>query len=114
MIKINIFLDDKRPCPIGFTLARSAKECLRLLEKHLASVQILSLDHDLEDLEPNGYWVSQEMVKRGLYADSIYFHSSSPSGRKQMMECIKNGQESGMIPVYVKLFEGHVPESEIT
>ena len=42
---IHVYLDDLRPCPQGFALAKDAKECISLLQEF--EVDILSLDHDL-------------------------------------------------------------------
>ncbi len=42
---IHVYLDDLRPCPQGFTLAKDVKECILLLQEF--EVDILSLDHDL-------------------------------------------------------------------
>lgn len=55
---MNIYLDDLRDCPEGFTIARTVDEAIRLIESN--EVDALSLDHDLgEDNEgnllPNGY-----------------------------------------------------------
>lgn len=40
---MNIYLDDLRDCPSGFTIARTMEEAIRLLEEN--EVEILSLDH---------------------------------------------------------------------
>ena len=49
---MNIYLDDLRDCPEGFTIARTMDEAITLFEQH--EVDILSLDHDLgEDNEGN-------------------------------------------------------------
>lgn len=55
---MNVYVDDLRDCPEGFTIARTFEEAVTLLEQH--EVDILSLDHDLgEDAEgnllPTGY-----------------------------------------------------------
>jgi hypothetical protein len=83
---INVFLDDLRPCPIGFVLAKNAEECLALLNTY--HVKILSLDHDLGWDEMNGSELALEMANRGLYADEIYLHSSSMAGRMNMYEIL--------------------------
>jgi hypothetical protein len=83
---INVFLDDLRPCPLGFVLAKNAEECLELLASY--NVKILSMDHDLGWDELNGSDVALEMVRRGLYADEIYLHSSSMIGRTNMFQIL--------------------------
>lgn len=42
---INVYLDDLRDCPDGFTLARTFEEAVKLFENN--EVNILTLDHDL-------------------------------------------------------------------
>lgn len=84
---INVYLDDFRPCPEGFVLARNVEECLLLLGN--SKVNILSLDHDLGIGEPTGYDLVKEMVERGYYANEIYLHSSSTSGRMNMYELLQ-------------------------
>lgn len=83
---INVYLDDFRPCPKGFVLARNMEECLTLLGN--CKVNILSLDHDLGIGEPTGYDLVRQMVERGYYANEIYLHSSSASGRMNMYQLL--------------------------
>lgn len=80
--KINVYLDDLRPCPDGFVLARTAEDCISLLENY--QVSVLSLDHDLGWDSMNGTELAHELVARGLYADEIFLHSSSMAGRANM------------------------------
>lgn len=53
-----------------------------LLEE--CEVEVLSLDYDMGLSEPNGLEVVKEMVRRGLFANHIYLHSSSAMGRMEM------------------------------
>lgn len=48
---INTYLDDLRPCPDGFVLAKTAGECRELICKHEGNINILSLDNDLGESE---------------------------------------------------------------
>lgn len=80
--KINVFLDDLRACPAGFVLARTAEDCITLMENN--EVAILSLDHDLGWDSMNGSDLAHALVARGLYADEIFLHSSSMAGRENM------------------------------
>ena len=55
---INLYVDDIRDCPRGFTVARKVEEAIQYIENY--EIHILSLDHDLgEDengnLSPNGF-----------------------------------------------------------
>lgn len=42
---VNLYLDDVRPCPVGWTVARSVKEAIAVMEGYM--VTEASLDHDL-------------------------------------------------------------------
>ena len=81
---IHVYMDDIRPCPKGFVLARTGEECLLLLEQ--CEVGILSLDHDMGWEEPNGFEIVKELVRRSLYPKEIYLHSSSALGRMNMFQ----------------------------
>ena len=72
---MNVYVDDLRDCPEGFTIARTFEEAVTLLEQH--EVDILSLDHDLgEDAEgnllPTGYDLVKYFCEHGLRANKIY------------------------------------------
>jgi hypothetical protein len=89
-------LDDLRPCPKGFVLARNVEELILLLEQ--SEVGIVSLDHDLGWNEPNGLEAARRMVEQGLYPQEIYLHSSNPLGRSSMYQLLY-----GHKPAEVKL-----------
>ncbi|MFB5265467.1 cyclic-phosphate processing receiver domain-containing protein [Paenibacillus enshidis] len=99
---MNLYMDDYRRCPQGFTLARNAEECLLLLQEY--KVEILSLDYDLGPGEPTGLEVAAAIVREGLFPEQIYLHSSSLSGRRQMYEMLY-----GSLPEGVQLFNHPVP-----
>lgn len=100
---IHVFMDDLRPKPRGFTLARTGEECLLLLEE--CKVDILSLDHDMGWSSMNGFDVVQEMVRRSLYPQEIYLHSSSPMGRMRMYQHLYAYK-----PAHVKLHSFPIPD----
>ncbi|GIQ68244.1 cell division protein FtsJ [Xylanibacillus composti] len=102
--KLNVYVDDQRRCPDGFTLARSAEECLLLLESY--AVHILSLDHDLGWGEPTGFDIVRHMVDRGWYPDHIYLHTSSVVGRFNMYQLLYASK-----PEHVALHNGPIPDA---
>ena len=68
---INVYLDDLRPPPEGFILARDALECRLLLLGN--NINILSLDHDLGDTNTEtGYDFCKWLVEAGMYEPKIY------------------------------------------
>lgn len=99
---INVYLDDFRPCPKGFVLARNMEECLTLLSN--SKVNILSLDHDLGIGEPTGYDLVRQMVEKGYYANEIYLHSSSASGRMNMYQLLQKHK-----PEHVAIYNYPMP-----
>lgn len=79
---MNVFLDDVRACPKGFRLARTAEQCMKLLET--CKIEVLSLDHDLGYQKPTGYDVAKFMVRNKLFAPKIIIHSANPIGSIRM------------------------------
>jgi hypothetical protein len=92
---INVYLDDVRPCPPGFVAARSAEDCLLLLEA--SEVNLLSLDFELGLGEPNGLAVVHGIITSGKYPLEIFVHSSSLMGRAQMVHAFRAANPHGVI-----------------
>jgi hypothetical protein len=101
---IHVFLDDVRPCPEGFVLARTAEECLLLLKE--CDVGVLSLDYELGPGAPNGFAVVEGMIVNAWYPREIYIHSSSPMGRARMAKALRDAAPPG-----VTVYDGPMPES---
>jgi len=94
---MNLYADDLRSCPEGFTLARTAEECLLMLRE--CKVQILSLDYDFGPNEPNGASLAMAIAREGLYpSGTIYLHSSSAVGRQTMYNILTSNK-----PEHVKI-----------
>jgi hypothetical protein len=105
---INVYLDDVRPCPQGFTAARSAEECLLLLA--VSEVNLLSLDFELGLGHPNGLAVVHGIITSGKYPREVYVHSSSVMGRAQMVRDLKAANLQGVI-IHDGPMPSHVLES---
>lgn len=84
---MNVYLDDKRPCPPGFRLARTVKECIELIKSN--KIATLSLDYNLGYGNPTGYEVVKYMIANHRYARKIIIHSASPFGRKRMFKMLQ-------------------------
>lgn len=106
---MRVYLDDVRPAPEGWTLARSYKEAIALLSQ--GNVTVISLDHDLGIIETGnvgeivigredadtktGYdvacWI-EERAAAGKYTvlnlPEIVCHSANPVGRKRIEQAI--------------------------
>lgn len=89
---IKIFLDDVRPCPKGWILAKTAWECIDLLIRHNDDTVILSLDHDLGDEENGTGYDVVKWIEEQIHSDNksyrkpaqITVHSANPVGIKNM------------------------------
>lgn len=81
---IHVYLDDYRPCPKGFVLARNAEECKLLIDSE--SIDILSLDYDLGWNEPTGYEVVRHLVESARYPKKSI---CIPPARREECICIK-------------------------
>jgi len=92
---INVYLDDVRPCPRGFVPARSAEECLLLLEAE--EVDMLSLDFELGFGMPNGLAVVHAMIATGRYPKRVFVHSSSMMGRALMVRALREAAPAGLV-----------------
>lgn len=104
---MNVYVDDLRDCPEGFTIARTFEEAVALLEQH--EVDILSLDHDLgEDAEgnllPTGYDLVKYFYEHGLRANKIYLHTDNPVGRENMYETLKGAKRRGFIDQDIEIY----------
>ena len=113
--KINLYVDDLRDCPTGFTIARTAEIALYYLDNF--DVGILSLDHDLGEnyrtgeLLPSG----QDFVKtlceysneKGWNIDEVYIHTDNNVGREAMFKTLLAAQRRGFIDEQMKIY--HYP-----
>jgi hypothetical protein len=91
-MSMRIFLDDTRPAPHGWVLARWPAEVIALLET--GKVEELSLDHDLGDAHRTGYdvlvWIEEAVALRGFRPPVIAVHSANAVGRQRMARAIES------------------------
>lgn len=104
---INLYVDDLRDCPAGFTIARNVDEAIYYLENFY--VDILSLDHDLgEDEDGNlqltGYDLVKIFCEKGYHANRIYIHTDNGAGRENMFHTLKGAQRRGFIGEEIEIF----------
>lgn len=117
MIKktINLYVDDLRDCPDGFTIARTAEQAKYYLENY--HVHILSLDHDLGEDEngvllPTGYDLVKYICENGLRADKIYLHTDNGVGRENMFHTLKGAQKRGFIDEDIKIYHYSITQNK--
>jgi len=96
---VKLYLDDLRPCPDGFTVARTASEAIALLKT--GEVTFASLDHDLStkamfgewEGEVTGYEVVVWMEQNDCWPkDGTIVHSQNADGKKRMTDVIERNQ----------------------
>lgn len=79
---MKLWLDDIRPCPDGYTHARSVNQAIRLPEQH--DCTYASLDHDLGDFAEdggNGYRLVLWMAEHDRWpSDGIRVPQCLPAG----------------------------------
>jgi hypothetical protein len=98
---INLYLDDLRSCPEGFTEARDYLQCINLLLNN--RIYIMSFDHDLGE-EKTGYDIAKYIVEQGIdnpdfWPREIYIHTSNPVGRSNIYQLFERYK-----PEEVKLY----------
>lgn len=85
-----LYLDDVRPCPSGYVLARSYEEAIELITE-MGCPSFISFDHDLglkpDKTELNGFslvkWLVDKDLDEKIIPDHFDYviHSSNPNGR---------------------------------
>lgn len=90
---MNVYLDDQRPAPAGWTLVRWPDEAIALLET--GRVMVLSLDHDLgDDRRGTGYdvilWIERAVALHGFEPPEIRVHSANPVGIARMLMGVRS------------------------
>lgn len=95
-MNVNIYLDDERPCPPGWVLAKTAAEAINLLQEYGEDVFMVSLDHDLGfpvEEKGTGYevicWL-EERAHAGEYVPEIILHTANPAAMVKMGACYRN------------------------
>lgn len=83
---LNVFLDDRRPNPAGYKLARTAAQAISYLRA--GRVNVLSLDFDLGTEPVTGLDVVRYMVNHRVYPKRIIIHSANPIGRQRMLRLL--------------------------
>lgn len=91
---MKLYLDDLRPCPEGWVLARTAPEAIAHLET--GAVTHLSLDHDLGDDAGAGtgydvaVWVEEAVALRSFMPPVITLHTANSVGREKMAAAVRS------------------------
>jgi len=91
---MKLYIDDLRPCPNGYVLARTYAEALDQLRSN--TFDEISLDHDLGE-EKTGYdilcWIEWQVFTLAPddFANTVLkVHSANPVGRQRMLQVIES------------------------
>ena len=99
-----LFLDDERPCPTGWKLARNYNEFKSIIEV-FGVPETISFDHDLgyehykdaatgvidytKYVEKTGYDCAKLLVERGQFPRLAIVHSFSPVGAQNIANLLR-------------------------
>ena len=94
MDRIDLFLDDVRPCPQGWICVRNYNDAIKFLIEHEGEIRRMSFDHDLGLGTKSGYdvacWIEEQVVKTGYVAPERFsVHSQNPVGRDRIKSCCR-------------------------
>lgn len=84
--KVKLFLDDRRPCPAGYHLARTAEECIAIIKAN--PITVLSLDYNLGIGQTKGAAVAKYIAANAAYPAKIIIHSNDRIGRIRMYQLL--------------------------
>lgn len=92
MKPIKVYLDDMRPAPTGWVMARWPQDAIALME--LGGVSEISLDHDLgNDKRGTGYdvliWIEKAVVTEGFMPPKILIHTGNSAARIRMNAAVQ-------------------------
>lgn len=105
---INVYVDDLRICPDGFTIARTYENAVELLINN--NVDILSLDHDLGQyndgkLRKTGYDLVKFICENNIKINKIYLHTDNPVGKDNMYETLEACKRRGILNKNMQVYK---------
>lgn len=84
---MRIYLDDVRPAPHGWSVARTFEEFKGLIESS-KQIEAISFDHDMGSGEPTGYdiikWLSENRPELLIGQTELTTHSANSVGRENI------------------------------
>lgn len=105
---LKLFVDDYRPCPEGWHLARTVTEAIRVLATQ--PVELVSLDHDiafqgrhgieLETFEGVAWYIAAMCVDDRPAC--VMIHTGNPTAADRMFRIL----DEAMIPAVIKPYDG--------
>lgn len=92
--EMKLYIDDVRPCPAGWALARNAVEAIHFIRN--CNIDEISFDHDLGS-GMTGYDVACEIERIAVGGGFVSFprwsiHSSNPVGRANIERAMRKAE----------------------
>ena len=88
---MKVYLDDMRPAPNDYQLARTYGDAIKLLKT--GKVTHISFDHDL-GTNKTGYdvltWIEERVFNKIIKAPKITIHTANPSAREKMLKGVRS------------------------
>lgn len=111
---MDLFVDDERPAPKGWVLAKTAEEAIAFLSVDQAlevRVGKLSLDHDLgytdDTVMPVLFW----MVEHDYWPEELYIHTANEDAEEVMLNYVRAHAPEGVLRGWGCNFWGTGPDS---
>lgn len=104
MRAMKVFVDDLRPCPTGWQLARSVTEAVRLLAT--GHVTEISLDHDIRRCSFRKHWSGETFepvayyIKLMEHRPMVHIHTANVAAGKRMADILG-------IPYAFEIYNAH-------
>ncbi len=83
---MDVWMDDLRPAPEGWTWVKTVEETISLLQA--GEVEALSLDNDLGDDELEGYHVVDWLSENGKWPELLCVHTNNAVRGRYMRDVI--------------------------
>jgi hypothetical protein len=94
--RLKLWLDDMRPAPPGWTLARTYEEAIEILRERGPEITDVSLDHDLCPAHSDGDFSDGrtgcdvlEFLLESRLKPRIEFHTMSAAGLQRMTDLLE-------------------------
>ncbi len=94
--KMKLFVDDVRPAPKGWTLAKDYWQAISMLEDNWGELEELSLDHDISSFDPLDQkeytgqdivnWMERKCFGEEIPRFSVTIHSQNQAGAERMAQ----------------------------
>lgn len=94
-----LWIDDLRLPPEGWTWAKTSAEAITILETSLGDITAISFDHDLggdDTTRPVALWLAE----RGAFPEEVYIHSANIVGKQWLLSLINRYGSGAKVVTY--------------